>query len=119
LKKFNAIDWLFLCSRIFAIVLGFYHINLFFFSVNGNGAAHLLFVAICVISAFGFWKRPKWFVYFFLLLVLWQLYIQGVYLYSRWQTVHLFDIKSFAIIILMPIIFMALQKDKKHASKAS
>ena len=109
----------FLACCLLAVIVGFYHANKFFFPNGSNATRHLIFVGICAISAFGFIKRPKWFTYFFGLLLLQQLYSHGIYFYNQWKNANLFDGKSFAIIILMPIIFMALLKDKKHASKAS
>ncbi len=102
------------------MLIGFYHANKFFFTNGANANSHLLFIGISVISAFGFWKKPKWFVYFFGILLLQQLYSHGANFYYHWENANVFAGKSFAIILLMPIAFIALLNDsKKNASEKS
>jgi hypothetical protein len=73
---------------------------------------HILFTGICVICIYGLIKRPKWFVLFFGILTVQQLYSHGshfVYL-MRMNKVNLTD---GAVLIMMPVILILLVIDRK------
>lgn len=116
-KKDNSRESFFLVFRIIGIFLGLYHANKYFFTAGDDAFGHLVFVGISAIAVYGLWKRPIWFIYFFAVLMLQQFYGHGGSFIKKWQITHTVDWVSIAIVLLMPIIFIALLKEKKHASK--
>lgn len=117
-KKNSSREFFFLVCRIMGVIVGFYHANKFFFPAGEDATRHLFFVGISAFGVYGLWKRPTWFVYFFCMLMLQQFYSHGGFAIKHWQTKHKIDWISVTIISLMPIIFIALIKEKIHASKA-
>lgn len=109
----------FLTCRLIFVFVGFYHANKFFFPEEGNATRHLIFVGINAICVFGLWKRPRWFIYFFGILMLQQFYSHGSIAIKQWQTKHIINWISVCDVLLLPLIFIALIKDKKNASQAS
>lgn len=73
---------------------------------------HTLFIGICVICIYGLLRRPNWFVWFFGILTLQQLYSHGIHFIDLVQEnkVNLIDA---AILLLMPLVFILLLKDRK------
>lgn len=116
-KKNSSRESFFFICKMITIVCGLYNANKYFFPVDGNATWHLVFIGITVIVFYGLWKRPIWFLYFFGALVIQQWYSHGSYLMQLWQMKHIVDWKSIAVISLMPVIFIALIKEKEHASK--
>jgi hypothetical protein len=73
---------------------------------------HGIFIGVCTICIYGLLKRPNWFIWFFGILTLQQLYSHGshfIYL-LRENKVNPIDA---AILLLMPLIFILLLRDKK------
>jgi fumarate reductase subunit C len=73
---------------------------------------HTLFIGICSISIYGLLKRPKWFVLFFGILTIQQLYSHGSHFVKLMQEdkINFIDI---AVILLTPLLFILLLIDKK------
>ena len=73
---------------------------------------HTLFIGINVICIYGLLKRPNWFVWFFGILTLQQLYSHGSHFINlvRENKVNLIDA---AVLLLMPVVFILLLKDRK------
>src|ERR1700709_2714456 len=115
-KKINSRDGFFLVFRIIGVFIGFYHANKYFFPEGEDAFRHLVFVGISAIGVYGLWKRPYWFIYFFCALMLQQFYSHGGSAIKQWQIKHTIDWVSIAIVLLMPVIFIALLKEKKDAS---
>ena len=100
-----------------AAIAGLYHVNLYFFpAVSEASTRHLIFLAICTICVFGLIKRPKWFLYFFGALLLQQLYSHGSHLYTQWRLLHTINYIDLCIVVMMPVIFVSLIRNRHAAS---
>ncbi|MEI9956909.1 MAG: hypothetical protein WDM90_11530 [Ferruginibacter sp.] len=73
---------------------------------------HTIFIGICTICVYGFLKRPKWFVWFFGVLMIQQLYSHGNHLIHLLQE-NKFNFIDAAVVLLTPVIFILLLKDKR------
>lgn len=78
---------------------------------------HTLFICSAIICIYGLIKRPAWFVYFFGLLTLQQLYSHGSYAINLWQNEHQVHWISIAVIVFMPILFILLLTDQRSKKK--
>jgi hypothetical protein len=107
-------------KRILFIVLAglcgiaaLYHTTGIFYTVNSSPAwRHGLFIVINLICIYGLMKRPRWFIWFFFLLLLQQLYSHGSDIIGHWKLEHRIDWISMVVIILMPLIFILLVSDR-------
>jgi hypothetical protein len=73
---------------------------------------HSLFIGINMICIYGLLKRPDWFIWFFGILTLQQLYSHGSH-FIRLLTESKFTWIDFCVLLLMPIGFILLLFDKK------
>lgn len=73
---------------------------------------HTLFIGICTICIYGLLKKPKWFVWFFGILMVQQLYSHGSHFIKLLQGDKINFIDA-AVIIFMPLIFILLLMDRK------
>ena len=73
---------------------------------------HTLFIGICTICMYGFLKRPKWFVWFFGLLLVQQLYSHGSHFVQVYRENKINTIDA-AVLLLMPLAFVLLLTDRK------
>jgi hypothetical protein len=73
---------------------------------------HAIFILINVICIYGFLKRPKWFVRFFGVLTVQQLYSHGSHFINLLKE-NKFNLIDSAILVLMPLIFILLLMDRK------
>jgi len=73
---------------------------------------HTLFIGICTICMFGFVKRPRWFVWFFGLLLLQQLYSHGSHFIQVFRQNKINTIDA-AVLLLMPAAFVLLLLNSK------
>ncbi len=100
-----------------ALVAGLYHVNRYFFpSQDEPVMKHLIFLGICTICVFGLIKRPKWFLYFFGALTLYQLYSNGSHLFNQWRTFHTINYIDLCVVVMMPVIFVSLIRNRHAAS---
>ncbi len=100
-----------------AAVVGLYYVNRhFFLSQLESGFRNLAFVGICTICVFGLIKRPKWFLYFFGVLMLQQLYSHGSQLFTQWHLLHTINYINLCIVVMMPVIFVSLIRNQHAAS---
>lgn len=76
---------------------------------------HTLFIGICTICIYGLLKRPTWFVWFFGVLTAQQMYSHGSHLIQvlKENKINTIDI---AVVLLMPLIFILLLRDRKSTS---
>ena len=74
---------------------------------------HTLFIGINVICIYGLFKRPQWFLWFFGILLVQQLYSHGSHLINllHENKVNLID---GTVVILMPLVFILLLIDRKQ-----
>jgi hypothetical protein len=73
---------------------------------------HTLFIGVCTICMYGLLKRPKWFLWFFSVLTVQQLYSHGSHLIQLLQEDKLNFIDA-AVVLLMPLVFILLLMDSK------
>lgn len=73
---------------------------------------HALFIGICTICIYGLLKRPQWFVWFFGILMIQQLYSHGSHFIQvlRQNKINTIDV---AVLLLMPLLFILLLRDSK------
>ena len=76
---------------------------------------HTLFIGITTICIFGLLKRPKWFVWFFGVLTIQQLYSHGSHFIQVFRENKINPIDT-AVLLLMPLIFILLLKDRKSTN---
>lgn len=111
-KKIKKI--IFLSFSLLAFVAASYHFISIFDHTNKTPTwRHILFVFIDLIAAYGFVKRPRWFIVFLVGLTLQQWYSHGVYALNLWQHEHMIHWVSIAIIILLPLAVILLIIDKR------
>jgi predicted membrane protein len=111
-KTFNT---LFVIFAILAALPVIYHCIGIFIKINSSPVwRHILFIIIGIISIYGLLKRPGWFVWFFLVLTIQQLYSHGGDLLWHWNHEQRVDWISIAVLIFMPgvLFFLFLEKRK-------
>ncbi|MEI9808636.1 MAG: hypothetical protein WDO16_12675 [Bacteroidota bacterium] len=105
---------------VLSAIAALYHIAGIFYKVNDSPVwRHSLFIFINLICTYGLLKRPAWFVWFFLLLLLQQLYSHGSDIIRSWKNDHPIDWISIVVVILMPLAFILLLKDRTSVSRKS
>jgi hypothetical protein len=106
---------------VFAII-GFiamlHHIKgIFYPTILSPSWRHCIFVFINIISIYGVIKRPKWFIWFVILLTVQQWYSHGGYALHIWQTESKIHWISIADIILLPLLVTLLIFERKKNIK--
>lgn len=76
---------------------------------------HTLFIAICTICIYGILKRPRWFVWFFTVLTVQQLYSHGSHFIKLLQENKL-NLIDAMVLLLTPLLCILLWRDKKTTS---
>jgi len=76
---------------------------------------HVLFIGICTICIYGLLKRPQWFVWFFAILTIQQLYSHGRHFIQLLQEGKL-NLIDAAVLLLTPLLFILLWRDRKSKS---
>ena len=79
---------------------------------------HILFILVNIVCIYGTLKRPKWFIWFVLVLTLQQWYSHGSYAITLWQQQHIVHWISVADILLLPFLLILLIADKKNKQQA-
>jgi hypothetical protein len=73
---------------------------------------HMIFIGVCTICIYGLLKRPRWFVWFFGILMIQQLYSHGGHLILLLRE-NRFNPLDTVIVFVVPLIFILLLTDKK------
>ena len=73
---------------------------------------HSLFIGISIICIYGLLKRPVWFIWFFGILTLQQLYSHGSH-FIRLLTESKFNWIDLCVVLLTPLCFILLLFDRK------
>ncbi len=95
-------------------VAGFYHFIGIFYEVNDAPPyRHFVFVLINLFCIYGFYKRPKYFVFLFFLLVINQLDTHGGSLLRDWGDKGIINWIDLFVVILVPLFFAHLVMDWK------
>ncbi len=106
---------LFIAFALVSFCAMLYHVNGFFHPTTLAPAwRHLIFIAVNVICIYGCLKKPNWFVWFIAILTLQQWYSHGGYAITTWQTQHIIHWISVVDVLLLPVLFFLLIKDKNR-----
>ena len=73
---------------------------------------HTVFIGVCTVCIYGVLKRPGWFVWFFGILTVQQLYSHGSHLLLLFKE-NKFNPIDAAIVFVMPLVFILLLTGKK------
>ena len=104
---------IFIVFAVFFFVSAIYHLAALFFEINSSPLwRNVLFVGINLFVAYFLLRRPRWFIYLFVLLMLQQLYSHGSDLIDLWNAQHKVDWLSLAVLLMLPAIFIFLLLDR-------
>lgn len=105
---------LFVVFSILTVLIAVYHFLAIFTRFDDSPVwRHSLFVGINLFCAYGFLKRPKYFVYFTAMLLVQQYYSHGIYLVRLWIDKNQLHWLSVFVLILLPIALICLIDDYK------
>jgi hypothetical protein len=97
-----------------SLLAGGFHLIGIFYPINSSPTwRHALFVGINLFCAYGFLKRPRFFVYLFFLLLLQQIYSHGGNVITIWNQQHLISWVDVSVVLFMLFAFVLLVIDKK------
>ena len=106
-------------SRVFitfaalSFVVSIYHVVGMFYKVNQSPTwRHGLFAAVSLCCFYGFYRRPKYFVYFFGLLLIQQFYSHGFSMVNLWVEKGQVDWISVVLLMLLPVALLFLIQDR-------
>lgn len=112
LVKFDSLKVAFQIYAGLSILVGCFHLIGIFYPLNSSPAwRHALFVGINLFCAYGFLKRPRFFVYFFFLLLLQQIYSHGGSAVAMWTQHHIISWFDLAVVLFMSLAFVLLVID--------
>ena len=105
----------FLYALAFLVLMaGVYHFIGLFYKINDAPIwRHVLFVLVDFYCVYGLLKRPKYFVYFFLIMTIQQYYSHGFQLIENWNAAHKIHWVSLFILVLFPIGLWFLYIEQK------
>jgi hypothetical protein len=107
-------EWLFKIVSVLCLFIGAYHVVGIFYPINSSPPLrHGVFVGVCLICAYGFIKRSKFFIYFFSALLVQQFISHGGSLITQWFDYRELDWISLLILIFMPFVLINLFIDLK------
>jgi hypothetical protein len=113
--KFDSLKFIFRIYACLCILVGLFHLIGIFYPINSTPVwRHALFVGINLFCAYGFVKRPRFFVYLFFLLALQQFYSHGGEAITIWSQQHLISSVDFAVVLFMLFAFVLLVVDKQE-----
>jgi hypothetical protein len=99
-----------------AVITSTYHTVALFCKVNESGFwRNLVFVIIGIFCIYGFLKRPKYFIYFYIILLIQQYYSHGRHLINSLTTEHRIHWISLMVLVFMPLglIYLWLERKRK------
>ena len=105
---------IFIVFALFFVISAGYHLVTVFFKVNTSPLwRNLLFIVINLLVSYGLLKRPAYFIYLFILLMLQQFYSHGSDMINLWNLQHKVDWMSLLVIIMLPVILVFLFLDRQ------
>jgi hypothetical protein len=108
---------LFILFAVLAFAALLYHIIAVVQPFDATPAwRHTLFMAISTICIYGLLKRPSWFIWFFGLLLVQQLYSHGTHFFKLLEDNKINSV-DIAVLLLTPILFLLLLTDKSNKQK--
>lgn len=110
----RAKDIFFVVFAILAAVAALYHFIGNFYKINSSSVRrHIFFIFISIICVYGLLKRPAWFILFFFVLLVQQLYSHGGDIIWHWRHGYHIDWISVAVLTFMPVVFVLLLLDRR------
>ena len=107
----------FYVAALASVVALFIHAKGFFYPTELTPAwRHALFVFINIICIYGFLKRPKWFIWFVVILTLQQCFSHGSYALHLWQAENKIHWISVCDVIFLPVLVCLLFIERKTKS---
>jgi hypothetical protein len=105
---------LFYALSFLSLLAAGYHFTGIFYKINNSPVwRHALFVAVDLFCIYGFLKRPRYFLYFYYVLIVQQYYSHGLHLIHSWNLEHRIHWISLGVVVLMPIGLIYLLADYK------
>ena len=105
-------NWLFIAFAILTLISAGYHFLDIFYPFDKSPVwRHILFIGINLFCTYGVLKRPKYFVYFFAVLLVQQYYSHGSFLVNLWIEKGQIHWISVIDLLLMPIGLICLVDD--------
>ncbi|MFT3908385.1 MAG: hypothetical protein QM737_03090 [Ferruginibacter sp.] len=102
-------------SAILFLAAAGYHFTGIFYKVNDAPVwRHILFTVINLFCIYGVLKRPKYFVYFIIALLVQQYYSHGTYMISLWNDKKQIHWISFFDLIFLPVLLFFIIKEHKN-----
>ena len=105
-------SWFWIIASASFVVAALAHLYALFSADPSPPWRHALFVAINLVAAWGCWRRPRWFIWPFALLLLQQLYSHGHDLAQAWPA--RIDWRSLLVVIWLPIVAVALWRGRRR-----
>ena len=108
--------WIFRLIAIGFVVAGVFHARAFFdgtLEPRMSSTGHAIFVGVNAVAAFGMWTRPRWFVLFFAVLCVQQLYSHGDWAWTAWKLGQP-DPRSWMVLITMPPMLILVIVDARR-----
>ena len=114
LFSFNTRRRLFVAFAVLSIITAIYHLIGVFYKLDESPTwRHLLFAGVCLFCTYGLLKRPKYYIYFAVLLVIQQYYSHGVHLINEWSVKNQVHWISVFVLLVLPIGLICLIEDYK------
>lgn len=94
---------LFLCC-LFSLIAASFHCIGIFYKINDVPIwRHIIFFLIDLYCAYGFFKKPKYFIWIFFLLLIQQYYSHAYFLLKMWNLYHKIHWISILVLSALPI----------------
>lgn len=95
-----------------ACLAAIYHFVGVLYKIDGSPAwRHSIFIGINLFCMYGFLKRPKYFVYFVVVVLIQQYYSHGVFIVNTWNEKKQVHWISVFVLLLFPIALGCLIED--------
>jgi hypothetical protein len=100
-------------------VAALYHLVAVFYPTISNDSLwrNILFIFINILGSWGIIKQPNWFIYFFSVWMIQQLYTHGCEVLQIWNNEHRIAWLSTTPLIIMPSAFIFLILERFSGSK--
>jgi hypothetical protein len=109
--------------RLFAAFWGIaalYHFVGTFLPINQDPVwRHALFTGINLLFGYGLLKRPRYFTSAFLIFMVQQFGSHGNKILARWQQEGRLDLISLLVLLILPLVYYFLWKERKIKKSAS
>jgi hypothetical protein len=117
LQKLNSLKSIFQIYAGICVMVGCFHLIGIFYPINSSPEwRHALFVGINLFCVYGFLRRPRFFIYFFCLLFVQQLYSHGGAAVAIWNKQRAISWVDFGVISFISVALILLFKERRKGS---